>query len=45
MFKIAKVGMPNLIFPNSLDVKITNFENYDSYTQITELYFPQDAKS
>jgi hypothetical protein len=45
MFMIAKVGMPNLILPNSLDVKITNFENYESYTQIMELYFPRDAKS
>ena len=27
IFAIAKVGLPNIIFPNTLDVKMSNFEN------------------
>jgi hypothetical protein len=32
IYAIAKVGLPNIIFPNTLDVKMSNFENVDSYT-------------
>lgn len=45
IFAIAKVGIPNLIMPNTLDVKISNFENYDSYTTISDHFFPENSKS
>jgi hypothetical protein len=45
MFAVAKVGLPNMVIPNTLDMKIMNFENHDSYMQITELYYPEHAKS
>jgi len=32
IYAIAKVGLPSVIFPNTLDVKMSNFENKDSYT-------------
>jgi len=41
MFAIAKVGLPNLIMPNTLDLKFSNFENFDSYTNVSDLYFPE----
>lgn len=31
MFAIAKVGLPNLILPNTLDLKFSNYENFDKY--------------
>ena len=31
--------------PNSLDVKISNFENYDSYTSISDHFFPENSKN
>jgi hypothetical protein len=45
MFAVAKVGLPNMLIPNTLDMKMMNFENPDSYMQISELYFPEHAKS
>ena len=45
MFAIAKVGLPNIIFPNTLDVKFSNFEDFDSYINISDLFFPNKAKS
>jgi hypothetical protein len=40
MFAIAKIGVPNLVLPNTMDVKFSNYENYDSYTEIADLFFP-----
>jgi hypothetical protein len=40
IFAIAKVGLPNLIMPNTLDLKFSNFENYDSYTMVSDKFFP-----
>jgi hypothetical protein len=34
IFAIAKVGLPSIIFPNTLDVKLSNFENKDSYAEV-----------
>jgi len=31
--------------PNTLDVKISNFENYDSYTTISDHFFPENSKN
>ena len=45
IFAIAKIGIPNLIMPNTLDVKVSNFENYDSYTTISDHFFPENSKS
>lgn len=45
IFAIAKVGVPNLIMPNTLDVKFSNYENYDSYVEISDLFFPENSKS
>jgi len=44
MFAIAKIGLPNLVFPNSLDIKFSNFENFDSYMNICDFYFPENSK-
>jgi hypothetical protein len=41
MFALAKVGVPNLIMPNTLDLKFQNFENFDNYTQVADMYFPE----
>jgi hypothetical protein len=40
MFAIAKVGLPNLIMPNTLDLKLQNFENFDSYSRVADMFFP-----
>lgn len=40
MFAISKVGLPNLIMPNTLDLKFSNFENFDSYTEVSDMFFP-----
>ena len=45
IFAIAKVGVPNLIMPNTLDVKFSNYENYDSYDEISDLFFPENSKN
>ena len=45
MFAIAKVGLPNIIFPNTLDVKFSNFEDFESYISISDLFFPDNSKS
>lgn len=45
MFAIAKVGISNLIMPNTLDVKISNFENYDTYVSISDRFFPENSKN
>lgn len=41
MFAIAKVGLPNLIMPSTLDLKLTNFENFDNYVNIADKFFPE----
>jgi len=45
MFAIAKVGVANLILPNTLDVKLTNYEDHDSYVTMSDYFFPENAKS
>ena len=45
MFAIAKIGLPNIIFPNTLDVKFSNFEDFESYISISDLFFPNNSKS
>lgn len=45
MFAIAKVGVANLILPNTLDVKISNYEDVDSYFSISDYFFPNTARS
>ena len=45
IFAIAKVGVANLILPNTLDVKISNYEDFDSYVTISDLFFPNASKS
>ena len=40
MFAIAKVGLPNLILPNTLDLKFSNYENFDKYIQVCDSFFP-----
>ena len=39
IFAIAKVGLPNLILPSSLDIKISNFNSYSSYLQLCDNFF------
>jgi len=38
------VGLTNLILPNTLDVKMSNFENPESVFQISDMFFPQLGK-
>ena len=45
MFAIAKVGVANLILPNTLDVKLTNYEDHDSYVTMSDYFFPENARS
>lgn len=40
IFAIAKVGLPNLIMPSTLDLKLSNFENFDTYTSVSDMFFP-----
>ncbi len=45
VFAIAKVGLPNLILPSSLDLKISNYNTYASYLHLSDIYFPQLSNS
>lgn len=45
IFAIARVGVANLIMPNTLDVKISNYQDFDSYISISDYFFPDYAKS
>ena len=45
LFAIAKVGVPNLIMPNTLDIKLSNYENFDNYVEVSDLFFPENSKS
>ena len=36
--------MPNIIFPNSLDVKLSNFQDLDSLITISDMFFPEHSK-
>ena len=45
MFAVAKVGVANLILPNTLDVKLSNYEDVDSYFSISDHFFPNTARS
>ena len=38
------MGLPNLIMPNTLDIKLSNYENFDNYVEISDLFFPDTAK-
>ena len=40
IFAIAKVGIPNLILPSSLDIKLSNYNAYASYLQLSDGFFP-----
>jgi hypothetical protein len=31
--------------PNTLDIKLTNFENYDTYTDLCDYFFPESSKT
>ena len=45
LFAIAKVGMANLIMPNTLDIKLANYQDFDSYISLSDYFFPDSAKS
>jgi len=45
LFAIARMGVPNLILPNSLDLRLSNFQNYPSYTAICDSAFPSLSQS
>lgn len=45
VFAIAKVGVPNLIMPNTLDIKLSNFESFENYISVSDLFFPEAATS
>ena len=34
-----------MILPNTLDVKLSNYEDFDSYASISDYFFPNTAKS
>lgn len=45
MFAIAKLGSPNMIFPQTLDVQVRNFQDDEQYLQIADYFFPENSKS
>ena len=45
IFAIAKVGLPNLILPSSLDIKLSNYNQYSSYLQLSDSFFPNLSQS
>lgn len=45
IFAIAKVGVPNLILPSSLEVKLCNYTSHSAYLALCESFFPNLAKS
>ena len=45
LFAIAKVGSPNMVFPNTLDVQIKNFQDQHQYLQVADYFFPENARS
>lgn len=34
------MGISNLIMPNTLDLKFSNYENFDSYLNVSDMFFP-----
>jgi hypothetical protein len=45
VFAIAKMGLPNLILPNSLSSRLSNYQSYRSYMSLCERTFPELATS
>jgi hypothetical protein len=45
IFAIAKVGVPNLIMPSTLDIKLANYNTYSSYLQLCDNFFPKLSSS
>ena len=45
IFAIAKVGVPNLILPSSLELKLSNYNAYSSYLHLCDSFFPSLSKS
>eukprot|EP00347_Sterkiella_histriomuscorum_P005365 403356888 len=45
IYAIAKTGLSNLILPNALDLKLSNYNNYVSYTRLSDMFFPELSKS
>ena len=45
IFAIAKVGLPNLILPSSLDIKISNYNAYPAYLQLCDNFFRDLSQS
>ena len=45
MFSVARVGTPNMIFPVTLDVSIKNFQDTQSFVQVSDYFFPENTKS
>jgi hypothetical protein len=40
IFAVAKVGVSNLIMPSTLDLNFANYENFDSYINVSDMFFP-----
>lgn len=45
IFAIAKIGLPNLILPSSLDIKLSNYSNYSQYLHLADNFFPTLSQS
>jgi hypothetical protein len=45
IFAIAKIGLPNLILPCSLDIKLQNFNTYTQYLHLADSFFPSLSQS
>ena len=45
MFAIAKLGLPNLILPSSLDIHLSNYNTYAQYLHLCDVHFPTLAES
>ena len=45
LFAVANVGTPNMIFPSTLDVTFRNFQDAEHYVQLSDYFFPANAKA
>jgi len=45
LFAIARMGLPNLVLPNSLSIRLSNYSTYASYMALCERSFPELATS
>lgn len=45
LFAISRMGLPNLVLPNSLSIRLSNYSTFQSYMALCERSFPELATS